>query len=191
MKPKNRNRPAKAGTPNPPMAEPIAITDIAALEKICAEPIVLELVVRGTPVRFTGRRLKPAEAHEVQLIIERALPPRKKEGDKEEVYDFSDPDYLRSKREQQSKGRAFAVWMAFPCFRERALQELTAPLPAHPGAPQPPVLQGKVPQNVDEIWKWVSARQLDDDILEALYGSLIRAEVGYLGFTSDNSSPKS
>lgn len=191
----NRNK-----TDVAPILPPVVITDIGELEKICAEPVIVDLVVRGKPVRFTGRRLKPMEAREVQLLMTRALPPLKKIEDPKDPkagelgYDLSSPDYQKNKREWETRGRALAIWMCFPCFQERAKQEASMPLPAAPTPDRPmPVLQGtKIPGNTEEIWKWMEARQLDDDVLEALFDSLTVAEVGaYMGFTSDNSSPKS
>ena len=58
------------------MPKPVEITELSQLEKLShGEPIVVELQIRNQLVRLVGRRLKPAEAKEVKLLIERALPP--------------------------------------------------------------------------------------------------------------------
>lgn len=150
------------------------ISDLSEIEEICNAPLEVAVVVRGKPVVFIGRRLTPNESREVQLILESALPPMIREGDKEPVYNFEDPGYKKKKDEAWVQGRALAIWTAFPVFKEKATQE-----------------QAKLP-NAVEIAKWIGNRKLDDDVLETLFAALTQREVGvYLGFTSGNNSPTS
>jgi hypothetical protein len=132
-------------------------------------------------VSFHGPTLKPAEARQVQLLIEKALPPIVREEGKEPRYDLENKDYLKSKEDYRRQARALALWLGFPCFRFQAGIEAKVQTP-------PP----KVPEGPELIAAWIESRQLEDDTLEALFQSLMRSEVeSYLGFTSGNSSPKS
>src|SRR5437879_1346485 len=55
--------------------KPVKVTDLAMAEGVCAEPIVVSAVVRGRLMEFEGRRLRPKEVKEVQLLLNQALPP--------------------------------------------------------------------------------------------------------------------
>jgi hypothetical protein len=54
----------------------VAITFLSQLEQLSnGAPVVVVVAIRGTPVQFTGRRLKPQESKEVKILLESAMPP--------------------------------------------------------------------------------------------------------------------
>ena len=148
---------------------PLEITELSQLEKLShGEPIVVEIEIRGKPARLTGRRLKPAESKEIKLLLERALPPvlpPEKEGGQPR-YDFRDPNYLRSAEEDRRTARALAVYSAFPIFKQAL--EATG-----------------VAVDTRTIVEFIENREMDDDILEALFARVTERIVGiapYVGF---------
>ena len=74
---RNMKRTEKTETQHEPRFPPVMeLTELSQLEKIShGEPLLVDVVVRGQPVRFVGRRLKVGETKEVKLLLERALPP--------------------------------------------------------------------------------------------------------------------
>src|SRR5258707_9707133 len=154
---------------------PTEITDLSQLEKLShGAPIICDIIVRGQPVRLVGRRLKPVETKEVKLLLERALPPvlpPEKEGESAR-YDFRDPGFLKTSEEERRIARALAVYTAFPIFRQ-ALEALA-------NGPQ----GGPIDQ--DRIVQFIENREIEDDVLEVLFGRIIERVVSvpaYVGFS--------
>jgi hypothetical protein len=155
--------------PKPKPKPLLEITELSQLEKLShGEPIVVELQIRKTAVRLVGRRLKPSETKEVKLLLERALPPvlpPEREGGQPR-YDFRDPNYLRSAEEDRRVARALAIYSAFPIFRQSLEKE-----------------GGAVDHK--RIVEFVESREMDDDILDLLFGRITERIVGvsaYVGF---------
>lgn len=156
--------------PKPPPPEAKAVTDLGMLEALSS--IRVEVVVAGQAFVFEGRRLKPAQSKEVQLLLQSALPPViGTDEDKEPRYDFSNLEYRRAQEENKRKARALALWEGFPVFRARAV------------AAQPP-------KTADEIQAFIEGMDVDDDVLETLFRALTARTVtaGYVGFTSGSNS---
>ena len=111
-------------TPSPPPAAPVAT--LASLLKICAEPLAMDLQIRGTWLRFVGRRLRPPEVGRLLALLEAALPaalPPEKPGG-ETRYDDASPEYLARAEEQYRLARAYALFRGWPLFAEQAPPEL-------------------------------------------------------------------
>ena len=162
---------------------PVVVNDLADLESFCAKALEVTVIVRGQPFHCTGRRLKPAEAREIKMILESPIAPVIKEEGQEDRYNYQDEGYRKAREEAWVRARAIAIWRGFPCFREKAMAEALPPGDA---------LRHNVPVKAEEIVAWMGDRQLEDDILEGLFGALTKEEVNsYLGFISGNSSPKS
>ena len=164
-------RPRTTGPRQPPME----ITDLSQLEKLShGAPIICDIVVRGQAVRLVGRRLKPAETKEVKLLLERALPPvlpPEKEGEPAR-YDFRDPGFLKTSEEDRRVARALAIYSAFPVFRQ-SFEALAN------GAQGGPIDQ-------DRIVQFIESREIEDDVLEVLFGRIIERVVSvpaYVGFS--------
>lgn len=149
---------------------PVEITELSQLEKLShGEPIIARIVVRGQPVKLVGRRLKPAETKEVQLLLERCLPPLlppEKEGEPAR-YDFRNPKYLEEKEEHRRMARALAIYSAFPVFKQALEKE---------GGPT----------DRDRIVRFIEEREIEDDILEELFRLITERIAGvaaHLGFS--------
>lgn len=160
-----------------------AVTDLAALELLNAEAVVCDVLVKGNPYRFTGRRLVPAESKEVKLLLNRALPPLVAgEGEgAEPVYDFGNEEYQNKKEDNRRRARALVLWRCFPVFRERAEKAVLS------SGLKPPV-------TTEEVCEFVEHLNLDDDILEALWRSAtsdIADTQKFVNFILGNSSPQS
>lgn len=166
---KNAKSPGAAGA-----LPVIEITDLAELEKLTvAEPVVVEVEMSGRKIRLTGRRLRPFEVKEVQLLLERALPPMLpgKDGEPERM-DLRDPKYLEEKETCKREARALAIHMGFPVFKEALAR------------------QGGVIDKA-RIVEFIEHRDIDDDHLMALFMALTERRVEaarFVGFTSGNSS---
>jgi len=154
----------------------IAITELSALEALShGEPLVCELVVRQQIIQVVGRRLKPSETMEVQLLAERALPPiipaQFDAAGKEttpERYDLRDAGYLQAKEVNRREARALALYSAFPIFKT-ALEKEAADAPIDRG----------------RIVKFIESRELEDDVLEELFRRVTERTVfaRHVGFT--------
>lgn len=159
----------------------VTVTDLSAAEAIFSEPVKVVSIVRGRALEFSGRRLTPGESRQVQLLLERALPPVISEAGKEPVYNLADAEYKKAHEGFRRQGRAQALWLAYPIFRE-ALERENAKLE----------VKVKPPGNPEEVEAWFDARPFDDDCLNDLFAALTDREVqSYVGFTFGNSSPKS
>ncbi len=159
----------KATTP-PPAQAPAEVTSLSQLEQLSnGAPVLVDVNIRGTLVRFTGRRLKPLESKEIKLLLEAALPPLlppEKEGEPVR-YDYRDPGYLRKVEENRRRARALALHAAFPMFREA--------LSADGG-----------PVDENRIVAFIEGRDLDDDVLDLLFNAVIERVVeatAHVGFS--------
>ena len=156
-----------------PKVERLAVASLSQLEQLSnGRPLNVELTVGGQPIMLTGRRLKPAEVMEVQLLLESALPPMlpTKEGEPER-YDLRDEGYRRRVEMCRRKARALALVSAFPLFGEKV------PI----GAP------------LEQVVAAVEGANLDDDLLEALFRRVLERVVSvdeYVDFTSGSNSPR-
>lgn len=155
--------------PKPKSKPPLEITELSQLEKLShGEPIVVDFQIRKESVRLVGRRLKPSETKEVKLLLERALPPvlaPEREGGQPR-YDFRDPDYLRNAEGDRRTARALAIYSAFQVFKQ-ALEK-----------------EGGV-IDTKRIVEFIEGREMDDDILDLLFGRITERIVGvsaYVGF---------
>lgn len=168
----------KAQEIQPP--KPVVIDSIAEMESFFAESLEALIPMRGgqRTLLFRGRRLKPVESETVKLLLHRALPPVKPDPDTNEPkYDIESPEYLARAEKFKRQARAFALWRAFPQFRELAAKQGKADL-----------------QTPEEIAEWLENQTIDDDVLEHLFAVLTERVVeaqAYMGFTSGNSFPRS
>ncbi|MDE2105975.1 MAG: hypothetical protein KGL39_52620 [Patescibacteria group bacterium] len=190
----NQRKKTTSPRPSPPAERGQAapkvtlVTDLAALEALHAEPVVCDVLVKGNPFRFTGRRLVPAESNEVKLLLERAMPPLvpgEKEGD-EPRYDFRDAGYRETKEKYRRQARALCLWLAFPVFKERAGKADTSPQPSPQG--------GEGVKTKDQIADFIEHLALDDDVLEVLFRTVtsdIADTQKFVNFILGNSSPQS
>ncbi len=148
--------------------------------------IVVERIAEGsgTPTGLTlvGRRLKPNEMMEVNILLEAALPtelPPEKPGDPPR-YDFRNPDYLRTKIINERKARAYALLTAFPIFGEafKATPAGAKPHPSH-----------------EDMLQFIDTLAVEDDLLESAYRQLVKCVITVdferVIFTSGGNSPKS
>jgi hypothetical protein len=117
------------------------------------EPVVAEITIRGKGIRVEGRRLTPAEVREVQLVIERTLPPVLDQGKdgQEPRYDFRNPEYRKEAETCRRTARAMAIVFAYPMFRKQ--------YEADGGKMNAPA----------EMMKWLEGRSLEDDLLDVLF----------------------
>lgn len=154
-----------------PDRRPPAPELIQSLEQLAAmhdEPIRLTVMAYGRLLKFHGRRLQADEQQEVKRLLEQAIPPRGEDG----RYNFEDESFLAQKGKYARQARAKCVALAFP--------ELF-----------------KVPAEVTDLealQKFIEARKISDELLEALYGAAALNVVNVVelaGFFSGNSSPKS
>lgn len=160
----------------------MTVTDLSVLESFCAEPLTVTSIVRGKPFVFTGRRLKPAEARQVQELLEKALPPVIHKEGEQPHYDFTDADYKKAHETYRRQARALAIWFGFPCFEHQYWKEDKT----RGGTVTP------LQPNVERVAEWLEGRPLEQDTLEGLFEALVKDEVqNYLGFISGNSSLKS
>jgi len=157
----------RAGTGMAGAAEPVAVTSVSQLEGLShGAPLVVDVPIHGSLVRFTGRRLKPVETKEIKLLLEQVLPPLlppEKEGGPAR-YDLRDAGYLRRMEENRRQARALALHTAFPIFREA--------LAAEPG-----------PVDAARITEFIESRNLDDDILEVLFNRVAERVVDAAALT--------
>lgn len=155
------------------------LTDLSQLEKVSDAPVVVELIVGNTPIRFEGRRLKPEEERRVKALLDAAFPPElpTDPATGEARYDFRNLDYLAAKETNRRKARALTLYLAFPIFRD-ALPKTTG---------QPPT--------EDEILKFVESRSLDVSLLdyaqEQVSKEIAFVDTRRVGFTSGSNSPAS
>jgi hypothetical protein len=181
---KKKTTPPAPGPTAPAAPTVLVVDDLSALEKLCLEPLACECEYRGRKLRFEGRRLTPAESSQIKLLLEGALPPPLQAGREggEPQYDLQDAEYRGRLENSRRKARAVGLWLGFPQFKRLAEKECGAA-----GA-------GKMPENGDEILRFVETRQLDDDILDVLFQALtiqLVEQQALVGFTSGSSSPKS
>ncbi len=156
------------------------LTDLAQLEKVSDAPVVVDLIVGGTPIRFEGRRLRPCEERRVKSLLEAAFPPELPvdPATGEARYDIRDPAYLEAKETNRRKARALTLYFAYPIFRDA--------LAATKG--------GGVPTD-DEVMRFVESRPLDVSLLDYAQEQVFR-EIAFVdprrvGFTSGSNSPAS
>ena len=103
----------------PPPA-PKKIAKLADLQAMVMETFTvnIELPMQGT-IAVEGRRLSPAEVDQFQSIINEVLPPQVKgsPADKPQFND-ADPEYMKRKRKAFGVARAWALYCAYPMFKE-------------------------------------------------------------------------
>ena len=161
----------------PPIPATVEVTSLDQIQAHHREPIGITVNVCGTPYKFKGRRLLPYEDRQIADLLHRALPKRiAGEAGGEDRYDFEDPDYQRIKKDFERKARALALWLGFPVFAAEA------------------AAKGKNPKDQGEICDFIESREMDEEVLEALYGALVLNTVSvqeFTGFTSGSSSPTS
>jgi hypothetical protein len=172
----------KTQSPKSPAARKIppakVVTDLSEIEALTSEPVICDVLIKAKPFQFIGRRLIPNESRQVKVLLERAMPPVIKAGAPGELdrYDYSDPDYRDRLEDNKRRARAYALWTAFPHFRD-----LAAKLKVEP-------------QGLEEITTFIEGRPIDDDVLETLFRQVI-SDIGepekYINFIFGDNSPKS
>lgn len=118
--------------PTDTKAAAFASVSLEELRAICARPVEVQCVVRGQPVRITGRRLRSSEVETLLEMLRSAQPPRlpAETPGGEERYDLTDAGYLARVRAASANARAFALFRCFPIFSEQAPAELDRRDPA-------------------------------------------------------------
>lgn len=185
MKPRKKSTVSTADLKSHVLPAARVVTSLDELEQLTNEPLKVAVLVRGQPFEFMGRRLRPAEAMEVKLLLERALPPQlppEKPGG-EPRYDFEDRAYLRRLEENRRRARAIGLWQAFPVFKERWAKQspAEAPLSNHP-------------DGQEALTQFIEHLALDDEVLETLFRALTQdiAEVQkFVDFILGSGRPKS
>jgi hypothetical protein len=168
-------------TPKQKAAARLPILEVAQLSDLeqlsVAEPIQVEVEMFGRRVRIVGRRLKPSETKEIQLLLERALPPALPgKGDEPDRFDLRDPAYLEAKETHRRQARALAIYQAYPAFKQ--------------GYDAQAATEGGQ-TDAERIMRFIESREVEDDYLEVLFRAVIERKVEasrYVGFTSGNSS---
>lgn len=172
----------------PPEARRLGeVSELSVLERLShGEPLVVELTMAGAPgepaqaVTVRGRRLKPVETKEIKLLLNSVLPPilpPEKDGEPAR-YDFRDRNYLARLEDARREARALALWTAYPMFEEGWRAGMVAKwhqanptAPPMPGDPIPPEATRK------EIVEFIETRDLEDDLLEALFSKVTERTV--------------
>ncbi len=132
----------------PPEAYPPA--SLATLTALCARPIALDVVVRDTPMRITGRRLRQSEVETLREILSGPLAPAGADG---KVPDLSDPAYRAKVKAAQAQARAYTLFTCYPLFGEQAPAEVDRQDPAAMAA-------------------WLAGAALEPYLLELLYDAI-------------------
>ena len=149
------------------------VTSLKQLAEWHNEPIGAKVYSYGRVLHFQGRRLNPAESQNVKRLLEKAIPPRKENGE----YDFDAPGYLEQRETFKRHALAQCVWLAFPNLFAAAAAEQKADV-----------------GDVEKITKFVEAQPLSDEALDTLFGVATTVPVSLVeltGFISGNNSPKS
>ncbi len=133
------------------------VSSLEELEKLCREPVTIAVDLKGRKLEVVVYGLRPAEALRVEEVLEKALPPLVPgEDGKEDRFDVSSPTYLAEKRKNQVRGRALAVYLGCPLFRE-----------ARPDL-----------EDLEAITAFVQG-QLNDGLVEMIYQAVIKATHGF------------
>ena len=165
--------PLPSSAPDKAPEKPTEITSLAQLAGWHNEPIGVTVNLYGRTVHFTGRRLTPSETAEVKALLEKAIPPRKENGE----YDFDAPQFLSERVANKSQARAKCLWLAFPKLFTEAAKAQAADV-----------------GDLKKLAAFVDSQALADEVLEALFGTAIASPVSIVeltGFTSGSNSPKS
>ena len=106
------NAETKGGVPTE--REPVKITTLTALKDLAREPKPVSFTLRGQPVEMMVQPLS-GEQQEAADKFDAIIPPKKKEGEKEE-YDYQNPAYQQQLEVALRKKKTFILLQGIPGF---------------------------------------------------------------------------